>query len=66
MILCTTNEDIFSDSASAIKQNNESLDHEGVSTSTFYDLVNECSRRLNCAAANTSIPVKSDQKRIDD
>lgn len=47
-------------------RNNEFLDNEGVPTSAFYDLVNEYGRKLDYAAANTSLPVHPDQKRIDD
>ena len=47
-------------------RNNGFLDHEGVPTREFYDLVNEYSVRMEYAAKHTNLPVRPDQSRIDD
>lgn len=47
-------------------RNNEFLDAENVPTSAFYDLVNEYSKRLDYAAANTSLPVSPNKELIDE
>ena len=47
-------------------RNDEYLDSEGVPTKTFYELVNHYSQRMDYAAKHTPLPVRPDQKRIDD
>lgn len=42
------------------------LTSEGLPNSEFYDIVNEYSKRFDYAVAHTSLPIRPDQKRIDD
>lgn len=42
------------------------LNEEGVPSKEFYDIVNEYSQRMDYAAKHTILPIRPDQKRIDD
>lgn len=47
-------------------RNDYFLGSDGVPNSAFYDLVNDYTKRMDYAAANTSLPLEPDHKRIND
>ena len=47
-------------------RNDEFLGSDGAPTKAFYDMVNDYSKRMDYAAAHTSLPLQPDKSRIDE
>lgn len=47
-------------------RNDEFLGPDGAPTKAFYDMVNDYSKRMDYAAAHTSLPLQPDKSRIDE